>query len=125
MPRQRVLVVEDDRSVGQVVVDVLVDEDYEVRWAMDGRAALAVLAKWRPDVIVLDLTMPVMDGRAFRMAQCHLPEEVARVPVVVLSGLREVRTTAEELGAAAALSKPFDLDDLVATVGHVVARRPA
>ena len=124
MRRRRVLVVEDDRSIGQVVADVLADEDYEVRWVMDGRAALTVLAEWRPNVIVLDLTMPVMDGRAFRREQCRLPGDAARVPVVVLSGLREARVIAEDLGAVAALSKPFDLDDLLATVGRVLERRP-
>src|SRR5205823_2874824 len=94
----RVLVVEDEASVGQVVVDVLADEGHEVRWATNGRDALALLDHWRPDVIVLDLMMPVMDGRAFRAAQQRLPDTVARVPVVVLSGMREARATADELG---------------------------
>ena len=116
----RVLVVEDEASVGQVVVDVLADEGHEVRWATNGRDALALLDHWRPDVIVLDLMMPVMDGRAFRAAQRRLPDTVARVPVVVLSGMREARATAEELGAAAVLAKPFELEELVETVGQVL-----
>ena len=116
----RVLVVEDEASVGQVVVDVLADEGHEVRWATNGRDALALLDHWRPDVIVLDLMMPVMDGRAFRAAQQRLPDTVARVPVVVLSGMREARATAEELGAAAVLAKPFELEELVETVGQVL-----
>jgi CheY-like chemotaxis protein len=120
----RVLVVEDETSVGQVVVDVLTDEGYEVRWATNGRAALALLNQWLPDAIVLDLMMPVMDGRAFRAAQRRLPGKVARVPVVVLSGMREARATAEELGAAAVIAKPFDLDDLVNTIGRVLDRLP-
>ena len=126
MARQAgVLVVEDDTAVGQVVADLLADEGYQVRWATDGQAALAVLEGWRPDVIVLDLTMPVMDGRAFRAAQQRLAKEVARVPVVVLSGLRQAHATAEELGAAAALTKPFDLDELVTTIERVLEQQPS
>src|SRR5262249_12141217 len=119
----RVLVVEDEASVGQVVVDVLADEGLDVRWATNGRDALEVLDEWRPDVIVLDLMMPVMDGRAFRAAQRCLPGAVAEVPVVVLSGMREARATAEELGATAVLAKPFDLDDLVDTISQVLGRQ--
>ena len=116
---KRVLVVDDEPSVAQVVVDALADEGYEVRWAANGREALAVLGAWLPDLIVLDLMMPVMDGRAFRAAQRRLPGAAARVPVLVLSGMREARATAEALGAAA-LTKPFDLDDLVATVDRLL-----
>jgi CheY-like chemotaxis protein len=117
---KRVLVVDDESSVAQVVVDALADEGYEVRWAANGREALAVLGAWLPDLIVLDLMMPVMDGRAFRAAQRHLSGPAATVAVLVLSGMREARATAEALGAAAALTKPFDLDDLVATVDRLL-----
>jgi DNA-binding response OmpR family regulator len=86
---------------------------------------LAVLRDWCPDVIVLDLMLPVLDGRAFRAEQGRLPGAAAWVPVIVLSGAREARAVAEELGAAAAITKPFDLDELVATVGRVLDRLPA
>jgi DNA-binding response OmpR family regulator len=121
----RVLVVEDDLVIGQVVADVLTDEGHEVRWATDGRAALAVLHTWRPDIIVLDLMMPAMDGRAFRVAQMRLTEEIGRVPVIVLSGMRAAQAVAEEMGAVAAITKPFDLDDVVTTVGRILDRAPA
>ncbi len=117
---KRVLVVDDEPSVAQVIVDALADEGYEVRWAANGREALAALGAWLPDLIVLDLMMPVMDGRAFRAAQRCLSGAAAQVPVLVLSGMREARATAEALNAAAVLTKPFDLDDLVATVGRLL-----
>jgi DNA-binding response OmpR family regulator len=121
---RRVLVVEDDVSIGQVIADLLADEGYQVRWAKDGRAALAVLDEWRPDVIVLDLMMPVLDGRAFRAEQRRRGGAVAQVPVIVLSGARAARAAAAELGVAAVLTKPFDLDRLVATVGRVLEQAP-
>ncbi|MEX2373035.1 MAG: response regulator, partial [Dehalococcoidia bacterium] len=60
----RVLVLEDEDSIRRLTVDLLTDEGFEVRAAPDGRQGLAILDEWRPDVIVLDLMMPVMDGRA-------------------------------------------------------------
>jgi CheY-like chemotaxis protein len=118
----RVLVVDDEPAVGRVVVDLLGDEGYEVRWSANGREALDVLDEWLPDVIVLDLMMPVMDGPSFRVAQRHLPGAAARVPVVVLSGMRDARAMAEELAAVAVIAKPFDLDDFLATIRQAIDR---
>ena len=122
---RRVLLVEDEDTIGQVVSDVLTLEGYEIRRARNGREALGILRTWLPRLILLDLMMPVMDGWAFRAAQRQLVGNAARVPVIVLSGAREVRARAAELGAVEALSKPFDLDQVVAAVGHWIERGPA
>ena len=115
---RRVLIVEDEDAVGQVVADVLADEGYEVRRARNGREGLDVLQAWLPRLIVLDLMMPEMDGWTFRAEQRRLGGQVAAVPVIVLSGAREARARAGELGAVQAISKPFDLDEVVAAVGR-------
>lgn len=120
----RVLVIEDEDAVGQVIVDTLADEGYDARRARNGREALEILKGWLPQLIILDLMMPVMDGSAFRAAQRRSGGPAATVPIVVLSGAHEVRARAEELGAAQALSKPFQLDDLVAAVERHVLPRP-
>jgi CheY-like chemotaxis protein len=65
----RVLVVDDDELIRDTLATALADEGYAVRVAADGRAALDSLHEWRPDLIVLDLMMPEMDGYAFRAAQ--------------------------------------------------------
>lgn len=121
---RRVLVIEDEDAIGRVVVDALADEGYTVRHARNGREALDVLRGWTPRLILLDLMMPVMDGRAFRAEQRRLAGAAARVPVLVLSGAREARARADELGAVEALSKPFDLGELVAAVGRWVRPGP-
>ncbi|MEX1022111.1 MAG: response regulator transcription factor [Dehalococcoidia bacterium] len=111
----RVLVLEDEDSIRRLTVDLLTDEGFEVRAAPDGRQGLAILDEWRPDVIVLDLMMPVMDGRAFHAA-LRSAASGSRVPIVVLSGARQASVIGEELGAVATIVKPFDLDEFVAAV---------
>ena len=117
-PRRRVLVVEDEDTIGQVVAEALADEGYEVRRARNGREALEILRGWLPQLILLDLMMPVMDGWAFRAAQHRLGGGAPGVPVIVLSGAREARARAAELGAVEALTKPFELDQMVEAVGR-------
>lgn len=121
--RRRVLVVDDDATIREALAIVLAEEGYEVRAAEDGRAALEVLRDWRPDVILLDLMMPVMDGWTFRQEQRRL-ENAADVPVIVLSGARDARASAEQVGAVAAIAKPFDLDVLLARVAWAVSLPP-
>jgi len=116
MPDRRVLVVEDDPDIRRLLVDVLVDEGHEVREAESGAEALALLQEWLPDLIFLDMTLPEMDGRAFRAAQRRLPPPASQAPIVIVTGLHDHAALVEELDAVALLRKPFDLDELVALV---------
>jgi CheY-like chemotaxis protein len=120
----RVLVVDDDAAIRHVVGELLVDEGYAVREASNGEEALAQLAEWVPDVIVLDLMMPVMNGWSFRREPFDRSIAVA-VPVVVLSASRRAEATAAEPRAVAIMTKPFDAGALVATVEHAQPDRSA
>jgi len=113
----RILVVEDEETIGEVIVDVLGDEGYDVRRARNGRDALDVLSCWMPALIVLDLMMPIMDGRAFREEQRRHPD-IAQVPVVLISGAREIEAKGEELGVMAAIEKPFDIENFLDVVSQ-------
>jgi CheY-like chemotaxis protein len=117
---RRVLVVEDDAVVRGLLVESLRFEGYEVRAAADGAAALAVLGRWVPDLILLDLMMPGMDGRAFRDGQRALAA-AREVPLVVVSASRDLARAAEALDPAAVVPKPFDLDALLSTVERCAA----
>ena len=117
---RRVLVVDDDEIIRGFVSEALQDEGYEIRTAANGRHALDVLREWKPNLIVLNLMMPEMDGWTFRAEQRKLPE-AADVPVVVLSAVRDLRAQAAALGAASVLGKPFELDDLLQTVSRFAA----
>ena len=118
----RLLVVEDDETIAEVLVDVLADEGYDVRRATDGAQALQMLQEWRPDVIILDLTTPVVDGWTFRAEQLRLPAELARIPVIVLTGAYVAEHQTDVLAAEAIISKPFDLGEVLEAIGRACQR---
>lgn len=114
-----ILVVDDDPAIVDIITQVLAAEGYVTRACRNGLEALDVLNEWRPDLILLDLWMPKMDGWEFRRRQLTL--DVARdVPVVLLSAGGRLEEHAQTLDAAAAIPKPFDLTDLLSVVDAVL-----
>ncbi|MGH2411024.1 MAG: response regulator, partial [Chloroflexota bacterium] len=109
MTRQRrVLVVDDEDAICDTVATILEDEGYTVATAVNG-AALKVAADSSPDVILLDIMMPLMDGpEVYR--RLHLDQRTASIPVVVMTAAGNADSWARKLGATAALQKPFALD---------------
>src|SRR5437879_13133309 len=99
----RVLVVDDDALIRDTLATALGDEGYAVRVASNGRAALVTIDSWRPDLIVLDLMMPVMDGPSFRAVQ-RAGSNMAHIPVIVLSAAHEVHGRSAGLDALAVLA---------------------
>ena len=117
----RVLVVEDDRSVRDSLVRALTFEGYEVHTAVDGGEALGVVVDTVPDVIVLDVLMPNVDGlTACRM----LRQRGDRTPVLMLTARHEVsdRVAGLDAGADDYLVKPFALDELLARLRALLRR---
>ncbi len=116
--RRRVCIVDDDPDIREIVGLVLEGKGYEVLTAADGQEALDTLTRSHGcDLILLDLMMPGMNGWEFRAAQRKTPE-LASIPVVVLSGMREVTAQAGEMDAAAYLQKPVDLERLLREVAR-------
>jgi CheY-like chemotaxis protein len=112
-----VLVVEDHADTRQLIQDLLTAESIPNLGAENGLRALDLLARARPCLILLDLTMPVMDGWRFREEQRRQPEhELANIPVVILSALHDCRDHAKQLGAVDVFEKPVDFDRLMALV---------
>ena len=119
----RVLIVDDDDVIRNLLGELLDGEGYAVEAAANGKEALAVLQRWRPDTILLDLMMPKMDGWHFRAEQ-QRRADIADVPVVILSAARELEGHGSTLGAAAVVPKPFDLDILLDTLARLTMRTP-
>src|SRR5512134_3653799 len=100
---KRILVVDDERDVRSLVCHILIDQGYEVEQAVDGRDALAKIQAHPPDLVVLDLMMPELDGwQVLRELQGF----AVRPRVVVLSAFGDVRGVTEA-GAVGFLPKPF------------------
>jgi DNA-binding response OmpR family regulator len=121
--RRRVLVVDDDDLIRRLLIEVLTDEGYHVRLAADGQAGLAALRDWRPDAIVLEAELPDLDAPVFRAAQRRATGG-ADVPVLLVGVIEpaQLAAVARDLGSAAWLPKPFDLDALVAAVARLTGR---
>ncbi len=118
MRKTRVLVVEDDPAVSFILVDGLGFEGFEVLHAVDGLQALDLLP-WPPDLILLDLDLPRLDGRGFRRAQLETPQR--DIPIIVLSGA-QLDSVADDLKAVAVIRKPFAIEELVATITAAAER---
>jgi two-component system response regulator (stage 0 sporulation protein F) len=115
----RVLVVEDDDAIRTMLVTVLELADYDVRGAMDAEQALAVLEAWRPDVIVLDLFMPGMGGREFLRRRSAF-DDLATIPVIVVTATTASLPPAERLGVRAVLQKPHDVEQLRSLIARTI-----
>ncbi|MBZ4418869.1 response regulator [Myxococcus sp. RHSTA-1-4] len=111
-----VLVVDDDPDLVEVVTLALEMAGYRVSQASNGLGALRVLERELPQLILLDMRMPVMDGWTF--ARELRARYGYRVPVVVVTAAEDARLRAREVEANAWLGKPFDVDALLATVGR-------
>jgi two-component system chemotaxis response regulator CheY len=115
----RVLVVEDELPTQQILAEILTDEGYDVAVASHGLQALDCVRHAMPDVVLLDLNMPVMDGWGFRKALREDVEGGERPRIILLTADYNSREKAERIGAEAFLTKPFDIDRLLATVSEV------
>jgi CheY-like chemotaxis protein len=112
--------VDDEPAIREILTEALLAEGYEVRVAAHGAEALELVQASPPAAIVLDLMMPVMDGWTFRARHLEL-DGAAEVPVVVLSAAHDAARQAQMLGAAAVISKPFDLEAVLGTLDGLLA----
>ena len=117
MAASYVLVVDDDPAIRGLVGDALRSEGYSVDLAAHGREALEAMRARKPSTVVLDLMMPVMDGFSF-MEACHLEQLCDGVHIVVISAVYDALQRISDMPITACIAKPFDLDDLVRTVGR-------
>ena len=117
---RNILVVEDDRNISDLIRMYLEKEGFEVRSAYDGGKAVEEFDKQAPDMVLLDIMLPVMDG----WAVCAHIREKAKTPIIMLSAKGEVfdKVLGLELGADDYMEKPFDSKELVARVKAVLRR---
>jgi len=115
--RQRVLVVDDEPQVVFVLELALGSEGYDVCTARNGVEAMAQISAKHPQLMVLDVMMPRMDGWSVMRELAKLPaEERPRVVMVTALASGSDRATAAELGVDAYVTKPFDMDELLGVI---------
>jgi DNA-binding response OmpR family regulator len=121
-PGGRVLIVEDDVEIADVLRRSLRNEGYEVRTSADGVDALDVAAGFVPDLVVLDLGLPRLDG----IEVCRRLREDGDVPILMLTARAETddRVTGLDSGADDYLVKPFERQELLARIRALLRRRP-
>jgi DNA-binding response OmpR family regulator len=112
-PVPRVLVVEDDADIREVLIEALVDDGYEVDWAADGVSGLSKACELSPQVVILDLMIPGLNGRRF-VQECRRDPRCSSMNVIVVSAYPGERIG--DLDVQAVIQKPFNLGTLMDTV---------
>ena len=116
----KILIVEDDANIADLLRLYLEKEKYEVQIAPDGGQGVEQFRKFRPDLVLLDLMLPVMDG----WAVCRTIRSEAKTPIIMLTAKGETtdKINGLDMGADDYVTKPFDVKELLARV-HAVMRR--
>jgi len=117
----RILVVEDQEDVAQLIDVVLKGEGYTVAIARDGASGLMLARDWKPDLILMDIMLPGVDGGTL-ISRLRQDAETADLPIIAMSASRTLRDRTPELEADALLSKPFDVDALLVQVNFLLSR---
>ena len=117
----RILVVEDQEDVAQLIDVVLKGEGYTVAIARDGASGLMLARDWDPDLILMDIMLPGVDGGTL-ISRLRQEAETADLPIIAMSASRTLRDRTPELEADALLSKPFDVDALLVQVNFLLSR---
>ena len=111
-----VLVVDDEEEIQATLRMALEDEGCRVWTAANGAEALAALDECQPELILLDMRMPVLDGWGFAAAYRQHAEP--RAPIVVMTAAQYARKWCREIGAVGCLAKPFELDEFFGVVSQ-------
>lgn len=120
-PKKKVLIVDDDANITAILGAVLTKANYEVITASYSLPALFRAARNMPDLILVDVNMPIMNGLEL-IEQFKGYEETRDIPIVAITGMDtpEMRERTRELGCAGFIPKPFDAEQLTRLVAHCV-----
>jgi DNA-binding response OmpR family regulator len=118
-PRPVILLVEDDVDISMLVTSVLEDVDCDVVSARDGERAVSLAQEQAVDLVLLDARLPLMSGEE---VATRLQDIGDAPPIVLFSASADLAMIAARIGAVGYIHKPFDLDDLTATVQRALGR---
>jgi len=120
MMARKILVVEDDHNISDLIRMYLDKEGFEVHAAFDGGKAVELFRSIEPDMVLLDIMLPVMDG----WSVCAKIRESSRTPIIMITAKSEVfdRIQGLEMGADDYIVKPFEMKELIARINAVLRR---
>lgn len=114
-----ILVIEDEDVICELLCDILQDENYKVLSAAHGAEGWALLEKTKPDLVLSDLMMPILNGQEFCEAMQADPR-FQNIPIIIISAV-EAMINREVCDYAALVAKPFDVNKLVETINQVIS----
>lgn len=120
----KILVVEDEKDIAEIIEMALLKSGHTVETAGDGVEALEKLSSFAPDVVVLDLMLPKMDGREFGARLNEMPS-ASSLPVIVITAhakMKELLQSKSEFNVAAYLEKPFPISVLLEKISEVTKK---
>jgi len=118
----RILIADDEFGLADVVAEILTETGYEVAIAINGQLALTSIREKRPDLVLLDLMMPILDGMDVLRAM-RADSDLAAVPVVMMTSLPEALPDDLPAQYQAVLRKPFTEEKLYATLQKVLKQK--
>jgi DNA-binding response OmpR family regulator len=121
MPKPRIIVADDDLDLCELLEMKLRQSDYDVFTVLDGLQALEMIRSVQPDLVILDIMMPLMTGMEV-LSQMKLEPAIANIPVILMTANRQEKDViiGFALGVVDYIVKPFNLKDLIVQVGNVI-----
>ncbi len=118
--KRTVLVVDDETNIRELIKDNLEEENYRVFTANDGLSALDMVDKHKPDLVILDIMMPEMDGWEVCKTIRDRGEEIKILMLTAKSSSRDRMIGKSILNADMYMTKPFDIEELISETGHLL-----
>ena len=113
--KKTILIVEDDRDIREAMTELLESEDYHIISACDGGKALSLLQDQKPNLILLDLMMPVKNGFEFRKEQLSNPQ-IADIPVIIMTADSNIDAKKANMMASDYIKKPLEIEAALMTI---------
>jgi DNA-binding response OmpR family regulator len=117
--KKKILIFDDDESIVDVLTIILVEAGYKVISATEGKEALAITEREKPDLILLDILMSGMDGKEFKQSLKEI-EGTDEIPIIVISANTKTKEIAKEIGATDFIYKPFEIDEVLEKIESII-----
>lgn len=117
--KKKILIFDDDESIVDVLTIILDEAGYRVISAIEGKEALGLTKKEKPDLILLDILMSGMNGKEFKESLKEI-KGANEIPIIVISANAKTEEISKEIGAVDFITKPFEIDEVLGKIANVV-----